>query len=694
VFPAIVFILYLAVADPALLRSPRRWLSPVAAFALGLSVFIYLPLRGPLQGAEDLATLSGFLNHVSARGFRGDMFALNLLDRLVLLPTLLRFQFNLVLLCGMLTGAVCLLWRDRKMALLLIGSFLVHTAVTLTYDAPQTVEYEMPAYVSMALLMAVPFGLIPGLRPQTRGTQHFWVHCVYPLCLAILLIAGAVNLASRSPSYGTLSRSPDAREYAAAVLREAPSGAVVLSNWHWFNPLRYLQQIEALRPDVTVEYVAPGAEPLAKTWVRRIDERIHQRPVIAVRYFEHAYSALPYRFEPLGEAFLVRRELRSEAPSKLIPLDITLGEQIELLGYQLVSNGSEPGRPLVMVLAWSPIIPPTSDIAIFTQLIGPDGRLWSAVEDPLHAPERLTVGEVVVDRLVIYPLLHASPGDYDLVVGAYSPRERFTTAEGSDAVRLERVRLHPSTTRPVTRHPCFARFVGGPTLIGTDYDIGLDGRVRVYLHWMGPGRAADLHLTGDDDAMLIRSRVPALERGQYATVTVDRPGIPTRLAVLGGEGPRRRNLLFGGALRLPRPRPAERYVPFGDAMVLTGFNGPSGKLDGGTEVTLRLRFCGQRPVERDYIVSTALTGLNADGTWAWRESHDTVPALGAVPTLKWIHASCILDPHHMTIPDDAPVVPTVGSLVVYDHFTQRTLPPLDERLEPAVELSLWNVPVP
>jgi multisubunit Na+/H+ antiporter MnhC subunit len=628
------------------------------------------------------------------------MFALNLFDRLVLLPTLLRFQFNPVLLLGMLAGAVLLLWRERKLALLLIGSSLIHTAVTLTYDAPQTVEYEMPAYVSLALLMAVPFGRISGLRPiipNPNSANSKWqiaASFVRQLSLAIFLTAGVVNLATHGPSYGTLSRSHDARDYAEAVLREAPEDAVVLSNWHWFNPLRYLQQIEGVRPDVTVEYVAPRAEPLAQTWVRRIDEHILQRPVVVVRKFEQAYSDLPYRLEPLGEAFLVRRGARSEAPPDSISLDITLGEQIKLLGYQLASDESEAAQPLTMTLHWSPITPPTTDIALFAQLIGTDGRLWSAAEDPLHSPERLRVGEVVADRFVIYPLLHASPDDYDLVIGAYSPRGRFVTPEGADTVRLERVHLQPSTTRPVTGHPCFARFAGGPTLIGVDYDIGVHGQVRVYLHWMGPGQPTYLQLMGSDDAMLTRSHVAALKRGQYATIAVDLPGVPSQLTALGKEGPRRWNLLFARSLRVPAPQPGERYVPFGDAMVLTGFDGPAGRLEGGSEVNLYLRFRGQRPLERDYIVSTALTGLNPDGTWAWRESHDTVPALGAIPTLKWIRASAVLDPHRMTIPDGAPAVPVVGSLLAYDHFTQRSLPHLDERLEPSIQLGIWNVTAP
>jgi hypothetical protein len=699
-FPTFAFVLYLILVDPSLLRQPRRWLRPIAAFFLGLLVLLYLPLRGARRGAPDLATLSGFLNHVLARGFRGDMFALSLFDRLVLLPTLLRFQFNAVLLFGMLAGAALLLWGDRRRALLLIGSFVIHTAVTLTYNAPQTVEYEMPAYVSLALLTAVPFGRISGLRPiipNPKSANSKWQIAASFACrlsLAMFLIAGLANLATHGPSYRTLSRSRDARDYAETVLREAPEGAVVLSNWHWFNPLRYLQQLEDVRRDVTVEYVAPRAEPLAQTWVRRIDEHILQRPVVVVRNFEHAYSDLPYRLEPLGEAFLVRREARSEVPPASVFLDITLSEQIRLLGYRLASNEGEPARPLTMTVYWSPVAPPTTDIALFAQLIGPDGGLWSATQDPRHPPEQLTVGQVVADRFVIYPLLHAPPGDYDLVIGAYSPRGRFTTPDGSDLIPAESIHLLPYKTRPVTHHPRFARLSGGPTLIGVDYDIGVEGRVRVYLHWMGPGQPTYVHLMSDDDTMLSRSHVPALKRGQYATTAADHPGVPTRLTAPGREGSRRWHLPFGEGLRLPSPRSGERYVPFGDAMVLAGFDGPSPALEEGTEVSLYLRFYGQRPVERDYVISTSLTGLNPDGTWAWRESHDTVPALGAIPTLKWIRASAVLDPHRMTIPDGAPAVPVVGSLLVYDHFTQRSLPHLDERLEPFTGLGTWTVVAP
>ena len=311
-------------------------------------------------------------------------------------------------------------------------------------------------------------------------------------------------------------------------------------------------------------------------------------------------------------------------------------------------------------------------------------------------------------------MLHAPPGDYALVVGAYLSTEpgapRLTTPDGADTVRLTTARLQPSTLRPVTRHPTFVRFAGGPTLIGAGYDTGVPGQMRVYLHWSGSGAEADLQLLDENGAVLGQGHVPALERGQYATTVLDFATLPTLDEILGGahlyplpdrivlldsDRPRRWNLLFDRPAPLPAPAPGERYVPFGDSLILSGFEGPDRTLEPGRDVTLGLHFIGLRPLERDYVVSTSLIGLNPDGTWAWpNDPHDTVPALGAIPTLKWIRNSAIFDPHTVTVPADAPSVPAAGSLVIYDSFTQAPLPALDERLVPAVPLGVWPIASP
>jgi hypothetical protein len=688
-FPAIIFAAYLILADPAILRQPRCWLKPIVAFIIGLLVLIYLPLRDSPD--LNLTTPAGFFHYFLGLGFGGDMFAISLFDRLAIFPTLLHFQFNTVLLLAAILGALILLQRDRKLALLLLGSSILHTVVVLTYRAPQTVEYMLPAYVPLVLLTAIPFKATSS--PQSRRSVSLQV-CKFAVMI-VVLVAGLANLLAHLPSYVTLSRSHDTRDYAETLLRDAPADAIVLSNWHWFTPMRYLQEVEGLRPDVSVEYIYPEGRSLAQNWVDAIETAIHERPVVVTNHYTE-YEQLPYRFEPLGQAFMVRPEPNFDLPTDLMPINVTLSDQVTLLGYQLETDETEPSRPLLLTLAWSPVTTPKSALSFFAQLIGADGRLWSVTRDASHPAGCIVAGEVVVERFVVYPLLHAPPGDYALTIGAYTPDGRLIAKDGADSARLTTAHVQPATLQPLTTHPIYARFAGGPTLVGADYDTGVSGQVRVYLHWKGPGTEASLRLLDGSGTVLSQGSVSALMRGQYVTVAFDLSATPARVALLNGDQLRRRDLFFGKSASLPSPTPNERYVTFGDSLILTGIDGPAGDLYPGQDVALNLHFLAARPLERDYIISTALVGLNPDATWAWRADDDSVPALGAIPTLKWIHNSAVFDPHRLTIPNDTPQLSAEGSLVIYDHFTQSLLPPLDERLQigPIVPLDTWAVTTP
>ena len=74
----------------------------------------------------------------------------------------------------------------------------------------------------------------------------------------------------------------------------------------------------------------------------------------------------------------------------------------------------------------------------------------------------------------------------------------------------------------------------------------------------------------------------------------------------------------------------------------------------------------------DYVVSVQAHG---DG---WHVLHDGVPALGAIPTLKWFPGMQVHDRHRLELPEglpsDATFTVTVG---VYDSFTQEPLPVTD-----------------
>jgi 4-amino-4-deoxy-L-arabinose transferase-like glycosyltransferase len=714
VFFGLVCGVYLSLVDPSLLRQPRRWLRPALILALTQLVWLYLPLRdaaGATLAPGNLTTLRGLSRHVSAQGFSGDMFAFatpeHLPDRLALLPTLLRFQFNPFLLLGASLGALLLLRRDGRRFVLLVGGLALHTFVTITYDAPQTVEYEIPAYVALALLVGeVGSGdWVLGIRDW----RH--LHCIRSavqvlgslkeLVVAGVVVAGVFNVVEGWPSFRYLARQEDARQYAGALLEAAPEGALVLSNWNWVTPLWYLQQVEGVRPDVEVEYVAPQGESLAQNWVDAIAQTASERPVIVVRYFEPEYWGLPYRFEPFGPAFRVQAKPSDRLPPGLTPLNVDLGGQIRLIAYALDSPGTanavptlRPGQLVALTLAWTPLQTLDGDVALFAHL-SRGGRLAGQASDRRHSAGGYRPGQVILDRFLVYPLAGEMPGQVQLTVGAYRPgASRLTTDDGSDHVNLTAFDLRPSVWPPVTSRPRQVPFVGGPTLVGLDWDTTVPGQLRLYLHWQGRSQPATLNTTiRQGENVLAQAQVNIPERG-YVSLTYDLPenaGPFVLLADAPAIGPWG---LSRHELALPVPRPGERYVPVGGEIVLVNVATDKGAiLAPGDGLRYDLRLVATRPLLRDRIVSVSLTGPE----YAWRDLSDSVPAMGAVPTFKWIHGSTVFDRHRLVLPADAPDGPVHAQLLIYDHYIQAVLPPLDARLLSqglSIPLHTWTVNTP
>jgi hypothetical protein len=94
----------------------------------------------------------------------------------------------------------------------------------------------------------------------------------------------------------------------------------------------------------------------------------------------------------------------------------------------------------------------------------------------------------------------------------------------------------------------------------------------------------------------------------------------------------------------------------------------------GGEMKVKLNFTAARPLLRDTVVSVQLTGNG------WRVTDDSVPALGAIPTLKWIAGSQVLDPHTLKIPENAAPGRAQLTVILYDAFTQEPLALLDAEL--------------
>ena len=651
VFLVVVGLVFVIVVDPALLRSPRRWVRPLLAGLLGLLPLLYLPLRAgaDVRGASpDLATLPGFLEHALATGFRGDLFyylaPADLGPRLLVMGNVITFQFALPLLLGMAVGLVCLLGRDRRLALLLGGSFAVYVLVAATYRAPQTVEYMMPAYVPAALLLVCGLAGLPDLMRRWGGAAV----PVAVLWTTVALIAAIGQLGNISAS-GQAHEGDSADRYARRLLTDAPPDTVILAHWHWATPLWYIQEVEGYRPDVDVRFVFPTGEPYDTTWAQRTAEAFAEaRPVITTWLPTAPPAELPVP-EPIGEAILYRQEPVANLPAGYRAARLSLDGLIDVVGYRVEEPAGAmltPGSEAVITIAWQPTAALPADLSLFLHLVGADGVLYAQDDRPARPAEGITLTQF---RATLRPVTPPQ-GDLTLYVGGSADGQRQA---------LTTMPIAWATDRQLTRNPVNRKLFDslGTTLIGYDWDHTLEGRRRLYLHW------ASATLDGYRTTVVDDAAIAALDLAPYRGPW----GVPV------------------SEWRFPRGQDSGHYVPLGQGIVWTG-----GTLNGlspaaGEPLTLNQEFRSGRPVNRDLVVSVRLIGLEPDGFhWAWWDLQDSVPALGGIPTLKWVEGSVVRSPHRVTVAPDAPSGQTLtGALTLYDSFTNRPLPILDERITAA-----------
>ncbi len=644
-FVAVGWLVYLVCLSPRLLIQPRNWYrAAIAAAVAWLLPQLYLPLRGAMQDVPlnpgGLASWQGFWDHVLARGFSGDMLAYatarDLALRLPLLPTLFRMQFPGLVLIAIAIGWVWLLYRDRGIALSLVAAWLVQTTITITYRAPQTVEYLMPAYVPMALAL----GLAAAVRPAPKLSTLRHLTAVIALAVPISL---AIQLPGHVRDFAVLATDTSIRARTEPLLEQAPADATILADWHWATPIWVLQAVEGRAPGVTVTYVHPEEE-------RAYDDVWYARATAAgnaVLFTTHAYAWDKWTAAPVGGGYRLYLRPLTDLPTELgfSPAKADLGP-VRLLGVRW-SGVAQPGATIELQLAWQ---------ATGSQAPAPSfaTRLWDRQGNLVSAADR-SLGSGVLDGEVSFAtLVHQLPFDRcspDLVatVGVYTVSE--TGFEDLGAVSLPPISVTCTfPTLPTERAWPGAVLGGGPFLRGVDYDVRDDGSALAHLHWCGPGLPVVI-AQGET-----KVTIDALGWGRCHTVGIPiRAGNALQLTLSRTDGSPARLV----SLPIPAPRAGERYLPFGAEMVLVG---ETLSLGDATDALLTLRWRTATPQVNDYAVSVRL--LDADGNWLGM--HDIQPGLGAIPTLKWVtRGDLVIDPHPFRALEARP---SQLSIAVYERF--------------------------
>ncbi len=655
--PSLIFItvgwaFYLLISEPRQLLAPRAWLPAVGAGILAwLIPQLYIPIRGGMENVPladpGLNTWNGFWDHVLARGFSGDMFAYAtpaaLAVRGPLILPLYLFQFPALTLILTLAGWLMLLTRRHNLAIAFFLSWAVQTFVTITYRAPQTVEYLMPAYLPLTLTFGLGIALIGEAlrRPQIRQRRLQNLARIVPALPAALLIL--FRLIPLTPDFLTLAADRSIRDRLTPLLESAPPNALILADWHWATPLWVLQQTEGLRPDVEVAYVYPVANKnYEEVWKDRA-LAAGDRPL----YITHAYNWSEWTALPVGGGFrLYPRPLTTlPADGGFTATDQDLGA-VQLLGYRWIGEW-KPGRSVELQLAWKPQGTQEPAPSFAARLFDANGGMLAQADRNLQNEAR--AGEIRITQLQMQlPVGGSCTALIQPGLSVYTVRDGNFETLGNAQLPAQNADCSP-VNLPTQRLWPGIVLSSGPFLTGIDYHSAEDSSTTAYLHWCGPGRALDIH-SGAAVAHLDR-----LWPGQCSTVSL--PVASNAAPALNFNRPdgAAATLL---SLPLPTPRPGEIYRPFGDTMILTG----AAQDQRGNQTVVTLDWISARPLVDDYAVS--VRPFAADGTQLG--AHDYQPALSTIPTLKWVIPGLhIPDPHPYP---DLPQRPTHIVVAVYERF--------------------------
>ncbi len=677
-FVGLLLAVAILAARPGMLLMPRRWAPALLAALAGALPWLYLLIRGAAQAPlapPDLATLDGLRQHVLAAGFAGDMFYYRTLpaiaERLGLILQVLLFQWPGALLLVAAAAFALLAWRDRWLLLALGGAFAVHTLVTATYRAPQTVEYLIPAYVCIAAAVGCALGMIS--RPGSN-------RLLYALTVAVIML-GIVW--SARPSWISL-RAYQARDMTAsdarATLSAAPPGSLILANWHHVTPLWYMQQVEDLRPDIATRYVAPaGAEPYLETWARLLSEESQAgHPLITCSYYPEQFQQTGLTFSSLTSCWQIGPDDKMpDAETALASLGA-----VRLYAWSIPEQAVAGERAVIDLDWWLPDAAPYGEITTFVHLTNENGEVLAQDDQPLNAPDLADPG-IITQRYTLLLPRTVMAGTYRLLAGAYRQTpdglEPLSDASGEERLAIGALIVRLSSVPPVTGNSLYQPITDAITLVGYDLDFSVLGRARLYLHWnlAGGNTAPAIEITiSGGGRSLAQGALPAFGSG-YLTTAYDMPDVETasglqlEFSQAGQPLPLRGawGLPLMGSVALPPPDGSEHYIPVGD-IVVTGYAIQPASAPGGI-ARARLEVRSTNALTQDMSVQFAY------GDAARQYS---TPIGGAIPTLKWGWSATLQDTLEVEWPPDIPIEPGPLSIAYYDAFTSATWPIFDSIL--------------
>ncbi len=252
-------VLFVFLVDRTQLVRARLVAKGVGLFVLGLSPYLYLPIRASMDPPANYANPSNLQNFwfiLSGGNFRAQMFVFGpdrLPERLGLYYGELVRQVPVPLLAVAALGVFVLLLKDRSLAALLGTLLAGYLLFALEYGISDINPYFIPTYLLLAFFLAAGLG-----RLLEWLWKIAWIFSLpqglAPAAILLVVFAFTVFGALDTRTEVDQSGNYEARRVLESVARNTDSGSTVMGQRET-STLRYMQLVEGRREDLEIQTV-------------------------------------------------------------------------------------------------------------------------------------------------------------------------------------------------------------------------------------------------------------------------------------------------------------------------------------------------------------------------------------------------------------------------------------------------------
>jgi len=628
-------------------------------FLLGLSLYLYLPLRWPAINNGEVMTWEMFKHFISGQEAQGAL-RLNAwysdLSRYEIVFRKSLDQFGWVGVITALIGFISLLRKNFFAALITLAAYSGFTFFALSFYVPDPdySSFLLPSHFIQAIWIAIGISTIA--HYVSRITHHEPHFLYLPYLLYFLLPASLIwnNLPlvdkSNDWHFDKLGRY--------ILNQPLKQNAAILADSELIAPLYYLQVAENIRPDLNI-VVLPNEE----TYRAQLDERLDKGQTVYLgRYLPRLSEG--YFLNSMGHLVEVQTSPNIEGLAKF---EKKFGDEIRLRGFKIDSPTVSADESIRVAFDWQAIKPPTNNYRVALRLMDKNGnvRLANTPSVPVRKMFPTTAWQpnnVVTDfyQFDLDPSLE--PDTYTLQVGFVLP---FSNKGLGDWVSLDPIKVMPPTHSSTISHPFRARFDNGAWLMGYDAPSSVTPKspLAIKLFWLLPQGLTQpfevdvclekCAMTKIDPSKQPKDRIIETQTSLIAPASSGkhqaRVGVAASQAECGWFASQSSRCDLPLITIEGQPL-TESVINFKNQIALESLKIETPSATIGSTVIVTAQWRGLRQMKDDYTVFVHLIG--PDGLLHGQV--DTIAAQGTMQTSQWKLNQPIADRFEIRIPDDAP----------------------------------------